>query len=117
MLQMAKDDFDVIVFKILSYLYSCLKNGARVDVCNLREVLKVNIPDSYWEYIIRELCYSGYVEGVILFKNIFVLDDRINIQDNFKIKPEGIYFLSENSRMDKAKKFLQDARECLFWVQ
>ena len=31
MLQMAKDDFDVIVFKILSYLYSCLKNGARVD--------------------------------------------------------------------------------------
>lgn len=113
---MAKDDFDVIVFKILSYLYNCLKNGARVDVCNLREILKVDIPDSYWDYIIRELYYSGYVEGVILFKYISTLDEGVKIQDNFKIKPEGIYFLQENSRMAKAKKFLRDAKEWLPWI-
>ena len=28
---MAKDDYEVIVFKILTYLYACLKKGEPID--------------------------------------------------------------------------------------
>lgn len=29
---MARDDYHVIVYQILAYLYQCLKNGSPVDV-------------------------------------------------------------------------------------
>ena len=32
---MASDDFEVVAFKILSYLYRCMKNGKKVDIAAL----------------------------------------------------------------------------------
>ena len=29
---MASDDFEVVAFKILSYLYRCMKGGKKVDI-------------------------------------------------------------------------------------
>ena len=33
---MASDDFEVVVFKILSYLDRCMKNGKKVDIAASR---------------------------------------------------------------------------------
>lgn len=35
---MASDDFEVVAFKILSYLYRCMKNGKKVDIAALRQL-------------------------------------------------------------------------------
>lgn len=52
---MSKDDYYVIAYKLLSYLYSCLKKCNIIDIDNLRNIIKVDIGDSYWEYIIRAI--------------------------------------------------------------
>ena len=33
---MASDDFEVVAFKILSYLYRCMKGDVKVDIAALR---------------------------------------------------------------------------------
>lgn len=113
---MSKDDYYVIVYKLLSYLYSCLKKCNMIDIDNLRDIIKVDIGDSYWEYIIRQLYNEGYVEGVATFKYIGDIDERVRINKNFKITPKGIDFLESNSRIAKAKAFLKDINEILFWL-
>jgi len=39
---MAKDDFDVIAYKILAYAYACLKQGVAASTDKACEVAKVN---------------------------------------------------------------------------
>lgn len=113
---MSKDDYYVIVYKLLSYLYICLKKCNVIDIDNLRDVIRVDIGDSYWEYIIRQLDNEGYVEGVTTFKNIGDIDERVIIDENFKITPKGIDFLQGNSSIAKAKTFLKEIKEILPWL-
>ena len=49
---MAKDDYFVIVYQILKYLYDCLKQGIKPDKEKLSYEF-LNIPPSYWEYIFK----------------------------------------------------------------
>lgn len=68
---MAKDDYHVIVYQILSYLYQCLKKGEDVDPQQLSvdsDYFKANdqkLNKRYWAYIIYNLHRSGLIEGVI----------------------------------------------------
>ena len=39
---MASDDFEVVAFKILSYLYRCMKSGKKVDIAALRQLVGCN---------------------------------------------------------------------------
>lgn len=87
-----------------------------IDIDNLRNIIKVDIGDSYWEYIIRQLYKEGYVEGVTTFKYMGDIDERVRINKNFKITPKGIDFLESNSFIAKAKKFLKDIKESLPWL-
>ena len=59
---MAQDDYFVIVYKLLKYLYDCLKKGTKAS----EEILTpefFGINEDYWEYIIRNLYQEGYVDG------------------------------------------------------
>ena len=50
---MARDDYHVIVYQILSYLYNCLKNGKRIDaqkISHENEYFVIN--EAYWAFII-----------------------------------------------------------------
>ncbi len=60
---MAKDDYFVIVYKLLKYLYDCLKASARPKQEALTPEF-YGIEDEYWEYIIRNLYKEHYVSGV-----------------------------------------------------
>ena len=115
-LECRKDDYYVIVYKLLSYLYSCLKNCIPVDVDNLREIIKVDIKDPYWEYIILELYKDGYIDGVMVVKYIGDIDEHAKIARNLRIKPKGIDFLDNNSRFNKIREALKEAGEVLFWL-
>lgn len=45
-----KNDYHVIVCKILKYLYACLKNGEDVDSDKLMDIIG-DLPESYADYI------------------------------------------------------------------
>ena len=102
---MAKDDMDVIIYKILRYLYDCMKVGkgpTLEDMCYNSKLF--NIPQTYWNHIIYELIKSGYVRGFIYR---YTKDGLlITITDSVAITLDGVHFLEENKRMKKVKEFL-----------
>ena len=61
---MAKDDYFVLAYRILSYLYACFKAGERPDMdCISADVL--HIPVGYWFNIMRSLTEEGYIVGLV----------------------------------------------------
>lgn len=63
---MAKDDYFVIICRILAYLYECLKSGETPSGEYLSygmEVFPVN--QKYWTYILKNQL-SGYVDGIAI---------------------------------------------------
>ena len=62
---MARDDYHVVVYQILAYLYVQLKAGEKINI----ELLQADsnyLPFNpvYWSYIIENLCNQGFVRGV-----------------------------------------------------
>lgn len=107
---MAKDDYPVIVYQILAYLYRSLKEGTDIDVKMLMPgspLLKIDINDKYYKYIIENLIKYHYVEGPYITKawgKETIIEDFEDIQ----ITPEGIEYLCENSTIKKAYDYAKD---------
>lgn len=106
---MAKNDMEVIMYKILKYLYECLKNDKEAKIEEFAWHSKLfDIPQGYWIEIIITLVKRGYITGFKIIdktKGPTVLDtDR-----PFKITFEGVEFLNENNRMKKAKEYCGEA--------
>lgn len=106
---MAKDDYFVIACRILSYLYDCLKKGNDVDIEQI-SFEKLNIKQSYYEYIIKHMVQDGYLEGVKFISTIGRKTPACDI-DDIMITPKGIEFLEDNSKMKKAVEFLKTLKE------
>ena len=92
---MAKDDYFVLVYKLLTILYTTLKNGKVVTDSELKE-LSEGLPLDYWEYILKSLSEDGYISG-----------NSIKIT-TLQITPKGIEYLQDNSKMKKAKEVLKN---------
>jgi len=106
---MAKDDMRVIMYKILKYLYECMKHDKEAELKDFAWESKLfSIPQSYWCEIIAELTKRGYIKG---FRVIDSTKDSPQIQTDrpFKITLEGVNFLEENSGMQKAKETCEEA--------
>ncbi len=111
---MAKDDYHVIVYRILAYLYACLKSGEPVDMEYLTYGTKAfPVNESYWSYIITTLAESGYVRGVCFIPILGQGEKGIKRMDNIQITPAGIEYLRDNSAMKKAKEFLTGLKEII----
>lgn len=109
---MAKNDYFVLAYRILIYLYACLKDGGTPDISVISaEELKIN--DIYWEYVMRHLYTDGFIEGVTLVPMIGRKTPAIKISESIMITPEGIDFLQSNSAMSKAKEFLKTLKEII----
>ena len=107
---MAKDDFHVIVYRILEYLYKLFKKGELVDVDKLNsDALRIN--DKYFNDIIFELYENGFIKNV---EFIDVKDSQYSqakINKNTKITMKGIEYLSSSEFITKAKKFFNGTLE------
>lgn len=107
---MAKDDYYVIVYKILAYLYVQLKNGNPIDEDMLKHdgiLFQVNY--SYWCYILTNMTEQGYIRGLQFggmgkYKVVKYISDC-------EITPLGIDYLCENNLMEKANQFLKDIKD------
>ena len=107
---MAKDDYHVIVYQILAYLYVKLKEGEAVDTKYLQpDGPYFQINHKYWLYIMGNLLKSGLVSGITITKPWGKERMVLDLED-IQITPEGIEYLCDNSFLEKAKRFLKDAK-------
>ena len=107
---MARDDYHVVVYQILSYLYQQLKQGNEIDVSLIKHDSKyLQINRKYWKYVIISLFNEGYIKGVVIDEDI---DENLEIYnlDKCEITPKGIEYLTDNSTIEKAKRFMKDLK-------
>ncbi|CQR25881.1 YjcQ protein [Streptococcus varani] len=114
---MAKDDYHVIVYQILAYLYNCLKKGLDVDTKHLQPQGKLfNINSIYWRFILFNLMNDGYIDGITLTKVWGEKYPQVDDLENIGITPAGIQFLTDNSFMEKAKELLKDTKSIIPFI-
>ena len=107
---MAKDDYFVIVYQVLAYLYRCLKDGEDLDPELLAPTSRLlNINERYWGYIIENLQNDGFIRGASLKFAMGHVLYECNLE-NCQITPKGIEYLCENSTIKKAYKFLKEVK-------
>ena len=110
--EMAKNDIEIIIYKILRYLYGKMQSGERpefTDMCWNSKLM--DIPERYWKQVIVELVDKMYVKGI---RYRYTKDGiLIDMFDNVGITLEGREFLVNNSGMAKAKEYLGAAFEIL----
>jgi yjcQ protein len=118
---MAKDDYFVIVYYILSYLYNVLKKGAVADedIILLRDYNEL-INDNYLLYIYDNLIGDGYIKGMDIRKcNVLGTNKKqISIYNtqNILITPKGIEYLQQNSIFNKIKENLKDVKNIMPFI-
>lgn len=113
---MAKDDYPVIVYQILAYLYVQLKAGEEIDTKLLEaDSNYLNINKRYWTYIIENLYNQGFVSGVHI-NNAWGGDIAMVDIEDIMITPLGIEYLTDNSFINRAKKMLKDAKAIVPFV-
>lgn len=106
---MAKDDYYVIVYQILSYLYQKLKKGEDVNPKDLTPENLFDINEKYWLYIMEHIQKEGFVEG---FEKKTFIDGKIHYDvSSIQITPAGIGYLLDNNLMKKAFKFIKEMKE------
>lgn len=109
---MAKNDYHVIAYRILAYLYACLKQGEKPNL----EYLKYDTDDfpigkDYWYYILTQLFKEGYIDGAVFVPVLGETIKAVRITDKIMITPSGIEYLQNNSAMKKALDFLKTLKE------
>ncbi|MCI1225702.1 MAG: YjcQ family protein [Atopobiaceae bacterium] len=103
------------MYKILAYLYSCLKSGEPVD----HKVVSCSggmfeIPYVYWAQVMRQLVDAGYIDGVVVTKTwggdviVRLVEPTVTLS--------GVEFMQENGAMKKALRFLQETKSALPFV-
>lgn len=108
---MAKDDYFVMVNKLLRYLYRCLKQNITPD-WNLLAPNTKDFPvhEEYFVYMLSHLLADGYIEGIV---EVWRIGHPVQFKETsgLKITPCGIEYLEENSMMKRATEFLGPAGE------
>lgn len=106
---MAKDDYDVIVFKILTYLYRKLKNKYEDETYLYPLTNDFPINENYFLSILEDLEGKKYVKNLKITKawgGDFVSYDLSKLT----ITGDGIAYLRDNSRMRKLINIIKEAR-------
>lgn len=109
---MANDDYFVIAYRILAYLYVCLKNGENANLDYLHpDTKEFPVGNAYWDYILRHLYKDDYIDGIMLIKIAGQDEEGVKMTNGITITPKGIEYLQNNSSMSKAKAFLKTIKE------
>ena len=77
---MAANDYHVIMYQILLYLYDCLKKGIDPDneaVEAYRKLHEINI--RYWQKVMKDMEKDGYLENIRepWWQNIEITTDTV----------------------------------------
>lgn len=109
---MAKNDMEVIMYKILRYLYECMKTGKPPELTDIMWHCKLfDIPRAYWLAIMRELIAESYVDG-LRFVGAKDMEQVLQVGD-IRITKKGRNFLRDESVVSKIKPVLGAGFEAL----
>lgn len=114
---MARNDYFVVVYRLLSYFYECLKNGKNPTMAEFRpEVLGIN--NIYWCYVMDDLGANGYINGIYEPVSTSSVERALT---KLRITSKGIEYMYTNPLMLKAKesmeiinKVVQDLKDGLY---
>ena len=111
---MAKDDYDVIAYRILTYLYACLKRKIIFDDTAFRAAVKKNVEsDEYFTSVLKMMQDEGLIRGLLITKawgGDYILSSDLR---DAEITADGIHYLKENSTMKKTGEMLKDAADII----
>ena len=106
---MAQNDMYAVMYRIIAYLYSCMKKGEEPDISEW-DARAMGIPAQYWAGIVGELVEHGYIAGVEVWRS----GRETKVAPSLpRVTMEGVAFAEENSMMAKARKLLLDMRVLL----
>ncbi len=99
---MAKDDYDVITFKVLIYLYAVLKRKIPFKERTIEKLIeKQEISDEYFTDVLRMMQEDELIRGLVFTatwgSNYIIANDLIDMH----ITTTGIRYLKENSMMKR----------------
>lgn len=103
---MAHNDMYVVMYKIICYLYDCMKRGVDPDI-ERYNFIALGIPETYWAHVMLELIDHGYIKGYAVMRSY---TPAVITQSEPTVTMEGVAFAQENSMMAKAKQFLTDVK-------
>ena len=110
---MAKDDYDVVLCKVLIYFYAILKRKIAYDAQEFDKTVKKGIDENYFTDVLRLAQSEGLITGVKTTKvwggSYIMLSD---IQD-IEITPAGIRYLKENSAAQRALRWLKETADII----
>ena len=105
---MAKDDYDVIVYKILLYLYGVMKRIIIFQEASFNMTIsRAKISEEYLADVLRMMQGEGLIDGAEIIKawgNDYILTNDIS---EISITAAGIRYLKENSTMKKVGDALE----------
>lgn len=105
---MAKDDMEVIMYKILRYLYECMKNDKTPELSEYGwESELFSISKDYWMQIIIEMVEKKYIKGFTILKTKTCT--IVEVKEKPTLTMEGREFLLENSTMAKVRDNIGEA--------
>lgn len=103
---MAKDDYDVLVFKILVYFYAVLKREiVYTDLTFKRSICYDDLAEGYLYDVIDMMQEDGYIKGMTFSKVWGNEQIPLNGFEDLTITSDGIKYLNENRMMAKVKDF------------
>ena len=103
---MSKDDYFVLAYKLLRYLYRCLKEGTPASWSVVApNTENFPVPQQYFTYLLSHLLADGYIEGIAETKAIGA-PVQFKETTGLAITPKGIAYLEENSTMKRVQEFL-----------
>ena len=106
----AKIDYYTLTYQILSYLFTCLKNGEKVDPEMLtHDSPLLDITEKYWHYLITNLTAQEYVVGLDITYDDNNEVKSINVE-NCVITPKGIEYIYNNTTAKKIYRFIKEAK-------
>lgn len=111
---MAKDDYDVIVFKILTYLYAVTKGKIVFTPTEYNHAIgSKNINEDYLLRIYKMMSDDGLIEELSFTKpwggTLIPLFDESDIT----ITSKGVHYLEENDKMKIAGYYLKEKADTI----
>lgn len=101
---MAKDDYDYLVFKILTYLYVCFRRRGHFETSTfLKKVISPEVSEDYLVDVLRFMTREELIDGLTFVKawgNDYTLT---NDYSDMEITPQGIRYLLDNDNMRQLK--------------
>ena len=101
---MSNNDLPVVLYKLLAYIYECMKNDVIPTVEQAKKLCAAN--ETMFDAAVCEAIEGGYVRGID--REFYYTGPEINF-DNARLTLDGSTFLLENSTMSKAKELAGEA--------